>query len=104
MDVEPGLMISSRKICSVRAGEKLYEEMLIKEEGLRKTRNDLIFIGEPIAFDEAGLLDQLQTLMDEAYRNADGETIRALLKKAVPTYHPKGTDSAPLSGENAEKP
>ena len=88
----------------LRAGEKLYEEMLIKEEGLRKTRNDLIFIGEPIAFDEAGLLEQLRTLMDEAYRNADGETIRALLKKAVPTYHPKGADSAPLSGENAEKP
>ena len=72
----------------LRPGEKLYEEMLMAEEGLQKTQNNLIFISRPIPFDMDRLFDQLRTLMDAAYRNADGAEIRRLLTETVSTYHP----------------
>ena len=70
----------------LRPGEKLYEEKLMAEEGLRKTDNELIHIGAPIPFDQDLLFKNLETLMKAAYANDDH--IRDLLIAVVPTYHP----------------
>ena len=71
----------------LRPGEKLYEEKLMAEEGLQKTDNDLIYIGKPLAFDEAVFLSQVENLMDAAYSNKE-EKIREFVKSIVNTYHP----------------
>jgi len=71
----------------LRPGEKLYEEKLMAEEGLKKTKNDLIHVGCPIAFDEENFLDQLSSLMDAAYNNKESKT-RELTAQIVKTYHP----------------
>ena len=68
----------------LRPGEKLYEEKLMAEEGLQKTDNALIHIGNPIAFDTDQFLDQLKRLMDAAYENDD--SIRDVVAQMVPTY------------------
>ena len=70
----------------LRPGEKLYEEKLMAEEGLKKTKNDLIHIGCPIPFDIEEFLDQLEELMEAAYKNRDD--IRERVEKVVSTYHP----------------
>lgn len=70
----------------LRPGEKLYEEKLMAEEGLRKTDNDLIFIGQPIAFDQDAFLSGVRGLMEAAYKNKDD--IRDYVKRMVSTYHP----------------
>ena len=70
----------------LRPGEKLYEEKLMAEEGLKKTDNDLIHIGCPIPFDEEKFLKQLATLTEHAYEN--DENIRELVQEIVTTYHP----------------
>ena len=70
----------------LRPGEKLYEEKLMEEEGLRKTENDLIFIGSPIPFDADVFLRNLERLMEAAYSNS--ESIRDLVADVVTTYHP----------------
>ena len=68
----------------LRPGEKLYEEMLMSEEGLIKTDNRLIYIGQPIQLDESMLQSTLQKMHDEMYdENAD---IRQLVADIVPTY------------------
>lgn len=69
----------------LRPGEKLYEEKLMAEEGLQKTDNDLIHIGNPIAFDMDKFMDDLQMLMDAAYANVPN--IQDLIRQVVPTYH-----------------
>ena len=71
----------------LRPGEKLYEEKLMAEEGLQKTDNDLIHIGNPIAFDEEQFLAELENLTDAAYANRENQ-IRDLVQKTVSTYHP----------------
>ena len=71
----------------LRPGEKLYEEKLMAEEGLQKTDNDLIHIGNPIPFDEEKFLNQLTRLTAAAYSNKEDQ-IRDLIKEAVSTYHP----------------
>lgn len=70
----------------LRPGEKLFEEKLMAEEGLKKTQNDLIHIGCPIPFDIEEFLGQLEGLMDAAYKNKSD--IREILQKVVTTYHP----------------
>ena len=70
----------------LRPGEKLYEEKLMEEEGLRKTDNDLIHIGCPIPFDADQFLTQMEELMSAAYLNR--KDIRRLVGDIVPTYHP----------------
>ena len=77
----------------LRPGEKLYEEKLMAEEGLQKTDNDLIHIGNPIKFDEDAFLQKLEGLMLSAYANKEGQ-IRALVKNMVSTYHPEGERTA----------
>lgn len=70
----------------LRPGEKLYEEKLMAEEGLKKTKNDLIHIGCPIPFDINEFLDELNGLLDAAYRNEDD--MKERVQKIVSTYHP----------------
>lgn len=72
----------------LRPGEKLYEEKLMAEEGLKMTDNKLIHIGSPIPFDMDQFVEQLAELMDASYANRSD--IRELVKDIVPTYHPKG--------------
>jgi len=70
----------------LRPGEKLYEEKLMAEEGLKTTDNKLIHIGCPIPFDTDQFLSKLGTLCEVAYRN--DERIRTFVEGLVPTYHP----------------
>ena len=74
------------KFTGLRPGEKMYEELLMNEEGLKETANKMIFIGKPIEFDEEQFREQLK----ELERAAVDETsdIRAEVEKIVPTYHP----------------
>jgi FlaA1/EpsC-like NDP-sugar epimerase len=75
----------------LRPGEKLYEEKLMSEEGLKTTPNNLIHIGTPIPFDVDTFLKQLGGLMQAAYE--EREDIRDLVAEAVVTYHPEGIPS-----------
>lgn len=70
----------------LRAGEKLYEEKLMAEEGIQKTPNNRIFIGKPVPFDIGEFLDDLKVLEKLGYENS--VEIRDFMKKIVPTYHP----------------
>lgn len=68
----------------LRPGEKLYEEMLMKEEGLQETENKLIHIGKPIEMDEEKFLQDLQKLAD--YVVTEPSDIRQKVREIVPTY------------------
>ena len=70
----------------LRPGEKLYEEKLMEEEGMKTTPNQLIHIGCPIPFETDAFLVQLEELMLRAYENDD--EIRMLVQEMVSTYHP----------------
>uniref|UniRef100_UPI003FEEF980 polysaccharide biosynthesis protein n=1 Tax=Lachnospira eligens TaxID=39485 RepID=UPI003FEEF980 len=74
------------KYTGLRPGEKLYEELLMKEEGLQETDNKLIHIGKPIEFDKENFFNNLEKLKEEAY--SETGNIRELIKEVVPTYHP----------------
>jgi len=72
----------------LRPGEKLYEEMLMEEEGLQDTQNHLIHIGKPIQVDEEkmfSILDVMKLRMMD-----DSSDIRAMVKEIVPTYQYNG--------------
>lgn len=69
----------------LRPGEKLFEEMLMDEEGLRETANKLIHIGQPIRISEERFLEQLAQLETACEQNSP--QIRALIARIVPTYH-----------------
>lgn len=71
----------------LRPGEKLYEEMLMDEEGLQETENKLIHIGKPIKLDEECFLMQLENLAN--YVIQEPEDIRRWVQEIVPTYHPQ---------------
>ena len=68
----------------LRPGEKLYEELLMEEEGLRKTQNRLIHIGKPIEMDDEWFLAKLAEL-DEACRS-ETDHMKQLVSEIVPTY------------------
>ena len=70
----------------LRPGEKMYEELLMNEEGLKETANKMIFIGKPIEFDEEEFRSQLAGLEQEAMDETSD--IRAAVEKIVTTYHP----------------
>lgn len=72
----------------LRSGEKLYEEKLMKEEGLKKTKNELIFIGQPIPFDMDNFFKDLENLSQASYQNI--ESIVSMVEKVVSTFHPVG--------------
>ena len=71
----------------LRPGEKLYEELLMNEEGLTDTENKLIHIGKPIEFDEEKFFVQLNQLKKEV--NKECSDVRPLIQEIVPTYVPK---------------
>ena len=71
----------------LRPGEKLYEELLMKEEGLQETANKLIHIGKPIEMDDEKFKEQLARL-DAAYR-VEATNMKELVAEIVPTYHPQ---------------
>ncbi len=75
----------------LRPGEKLYEEKLLAEEGIRKTENEKIHIGCPLKFDIPQFLDDLDDLMDAAYANS--RDIKRLVAGMVNTYHQEGVDA-----------
>lgn len=72
------------KYTGLRPGEKLYEELLMDEEGLQATDNNLIHIGKPIDMNEAVFMKQLKEL--KAASEKDSEAIRQMVKEMVPTY------------------
>lgn len=69
----------------LRPGEKLYEELLMEEEGMKDTANKMIHIGKPIELDEHEFFAQLKELKDEC--QIENSDIRPLIQKIVPTYH-----------------
>lgn len=74
------------KFTGLRPGEKMYEELLMNEEGLRETANKMIFIGKPIEFNEEEFCKQLDVLEREAVE--ESSDIRENVKKIVNTYQP----------------
>ena len=70
----------------LRPGEKLYEEKLMAEEGIKTTSNHLISIGMPIAYDDEEFLLQLRELMEAAYEEDEAKIVR-LVGETVTTYH-----------------
>lgn len=68
----------------LRPGEKLYEELLMAEEGMKETANKLIHIGKPIEMDEETFFDKLAELKEACYN--DDERIKEKVQKLVPTY------------------
>lgn len=72
----------------LRPGEKMYEELLMDEEGLRQTANKRIFIGRQIEFDVEAFEKQLEQLGEEAKQEV--ADIRPLIKEIVSTYQYNG--------------
>ena len=70
----------------LRPGEKLYEELLMDEEGMTQTQNEMIFIGHPIRMDDAKFEEQLAYL-DEVSRE-ETDRMKEIVSEIVPTYHP----------------
>jgi FlaA1/EpsC-like NDP-sugar epimerase len=74
----------------LRPGEKLYEEKLMAEEGMKTTENKLIFIGKPIDMDDVEFKKKLAKLDDDS--KEDDKNIRQYVMDIVPTYHPAKFD------------
>ena len=83
---EPDVDIEIRYV-GLRPGEKLYEELLLDEEGIRSTDNNMIFIGKPLEINETEFARQLVEL-EAVCHQPDGD-VRALLQEIVPTYQPE---------------
>ena len=75
------------KFTGLRPGEKMYEELLMDEEGLKKTANKMIYIGKPIEFDEEKFEKQLEQLARDTKQEAGD--VRRVVKEIVGTYHYK---------------
>ncbi len=73
------------KFTGLRPGEKIKEELLMNEEGLGKTKNELIFIGHQIEIDTDTFMDRLNVLTDIAETNDDEKVVEEL-RKMVPTF------------------
>lgn len=71
----------------LRPGEKLYEEMLMDEEGLESTENSLIHIGKPIEMDDEWFRVKLRQLDEASYREA--VNMKDIVAEIVPTYRPE---------------
>ena len=71
----------------LRPGEKLFEELLLSEEGLTKTANDLIYIGHRVEFDEEKFEENIAELRRLCYMNSPD--IRKKVKQIVSTYNPQ---------------
>ncbi|MCD7774217.1 MAG: polysaccharide biosynthesis protein [Clostridiales bacterium] len=78
----------------LRPGEKLYEELLMSEEGLKKTKNDLIYVGKLSDVNPDEFFTELAYLRDECY--SEGDHIKEHVQKLVGTYHPEN-EGAPIN-------
>lgn len=90
--LEPNVDIQI-KITGLRPGEKLYEELLMSEEGLQSTKNDKIYIAEPMKIDMKMIEKKLAELRDllENCNNEQKDEIKKVIKEVVPTFRePKG--------------
>ena len=89
----------------LRPGEKLYEEMLMEEEGMQDTANSRIHIGKPIEFDEDEFFKELETINELSKDETDDVTIRKWVKKMVPTYQMRNPDGTlPIDRSYDNKP
>ena len=79
------------KFTGLRPGEKLYEELLMDEEGLEATANNLIHIGKPIDINEDDFFAGLEELSEIMYD--DNADVRRVVKKIVKTYKEPGKDT-----------
>lgn len=70
----------------LRPGEKLYEELLLNEEGLGKTANELIYIGKPVSIDEVWLAERLKDMWEALGRGAPRDELRAQMHVIVPEF------------------
>lgn len=85
--LEPNVDIQI-KVTGLRPGEKLYEELLMAEEGLEQTKHDKIYVAEPMNIDMNMIKDKLSEL-DELLQNATNDQkdkIKAVIKDVVPTF------------------
>ena len=73
------------KYTGLRPGEKLYEELLMNEEGMKTTENDRIFVGRQIDFDEETFEQSLLELAQAS--SSESRTIREIVHRIVPEYH-----------------
>lgn len=97
------------KFTGLRPGEKLYEELLMSEEGLKKTAHSKIFIGRPGTLTLEELKEKLDRLRDVTY--TDEKTVKKIMSEVVPTYHynkktnkSKETPAAAETAENMQIP
>ncbi len=86
----------------LRSGEKLYEEKLMLDEGMKKTPNQLIHIGSPIYFDTDEFLKELAYIMEVLYSGRE-DLVQELVMKTVTTYHPAGKHGSEEKGDAYEK-
>ena len=75
----------------LRPGEKLYEELLMLEEGMQDTENKLIHVGQPIEMDDRVFEETLKNL--ERVSKEETEDIKEIVAEAVPTYHPRNNSN-----------
>ncbi len=93
------------KYTGLRDGEKLYEELLISEEGIQKTQNNLIYIARPMEFDSERLFNRID-YMRQIMEGATGREIVDIVKELVPTFNPQNVafkDEAPEKTEEKEE-
>ena len=74
------------KFSGLRPGEKLFEELLMSEEGLRETANKKIFIGKQIEINEHEFIESIERIREIANSNNSGKTVSEL-EKIVPTFN-----------------
>ena len=79
----------------LRPGEKLYEELLMDEEGKQTTPNKLIYIGKPIEMDDSDFMNNLRRLNETSKSEANVFDMKNLVSEIVPTYQPDLKDNQP---------
>ena len=85
----------------LRDGEKLYEELLISEEGIQKTENDLIYVARPMEFDSENLFEKIN-YAKEIMEKATPYEIVKIIKELVPSFHPNNRNFTEAEEENEE--
>lgn len=76
------------KITGLRPGEKIYEELLMGEEGLQKTAHNKIFVAEPMNITMEDIKEKLEKFMNLVSKeNVNLEEVKTIMKETIPTYH-----------------